>query len=50
MKKVSDTRVALKKFRDKMKENIMKGVNDPYLNLTIEDWWLLLIVELVLIY
>lgn len=37
IKKFPDTRIALKKFRDKMKENIEKGLNDPYLNLTLDD-------------
>jgi len=35
-KNFSDVRVALKKFRDKMIENIKRGCLQPHLNLTLE--------------
>ena len=35
-KSVPDVRVALKRFRDKMIENIRKGCLQPHLNLTLD--------------
>lgn len=37
-KKTKDVRISLKQFRDKMIENINRGVNNPHLNLKLDDW------------
>ena len=35
-KKCPDVRVALKKFREQMMENIEKGIENPHLNLKLD--------------
>jgi len=35
-KKVKDVRVALKKFREQMMENIEKGIENPHLHLNLD--------------